>query len=356
MLIARKSVKMVHLYKILLSLLGIRTKLLDFSIAPNNETSATDKILNNIWLKLLSAVIFVAFIFHYPMLVSNFITHWPLDKNKKNVDFVVVHVYFYSKYFVIIIIYLVEFLTEKSSIHYQTEIESVLFRLKDIYLTWSVQQKKTQPNLAKLCETLSNLNVLTKERSLRIFVVGFCCYLFSSFRYAHVFKECKNEHFHDFILGLIPNLYISSFILHSSTIIVQYAKVFGLLNEMFQVIASDMAAQISSSTLNRNSIPYFTNLKFSRTQYERQLHITTKHIARLMGSHNEFRANIAKLRKYHSIQLNAVVLNDFLNIIFEVSVNLTLSNRCRKHFIQNNSPKYVTVFKICNLSFLFFEF
>lgn len=312
---------MDHLYKLLLSLLGIRTKLLDFRIALNNETRATDKILNNVWLKLLSAIFFIAFIFYYPILASNFIIHWPLDKNKKNIDYVVVHLYFYSKYFVIIIIYLVEFLTEKPTIYYQNEIEGVLFRLKDIYLTWSVQQKKNQPNLAKLCETLTSLKILTKERLLRIFVVVFSCYLFSSFRYAHVFKECKNEHFHDFILGIVPNLFISLFILHSSTIIVQYAKVFGLLNEMIQLIASDIAAQISSSTLNRNVIPYFAHIKFSRTQYERQLHITTKHIARLIESHNEFRANLAKLRKYHSIQLNVIVLNDFLNIIFEVSVS-----------------------------------
>lgn len=314
---------MIRFYNIFLGLLGIHTKLLDFHGAFNGGSNPKVKPLKKVLLKLISAIIFIAFVLHYPVLVENIMTHIPFKKSKKHLEFFVYYGHFYSKYAVIIVIYIFELLTTKSTIRHQKRIERILLRLGDIYSFWSQQSNKNDFKSKSLRETLTHLSILTKLRVLKIILVVFCCVLFNSLKLEFIFHNSDDEHFYDFFFGSLPNVFISLFVLHASTIIAQHRKLFRLLNKIIEVVASDIAKRTSGSVNEQHWMGKSSGTRFNGRNDERQLQTAINNITTLIETHDELRANITKLRKLHSIQLNAVVLNSFLNIIFEVRTHFT---------------------------------
>lgn len=308
------SPKTIRFYNLLLCLFGIHTKLLDFHYSFNDATKAMAKSLQKSLLTLASAIIFIAFILHYPILVSIIIMHLPFEKRKKCVEFFVYYAQFYIKYVVIIIIYIFELLTEKSTILHQHKIECILLRIDKMFTYWSKRSKQNQFKSTSLRETLINLSILTKSRLFQISIIIGCCFAFNCLKYSNAFQG-----FEYYIFGSLPSVFISIFVLHFSTIIIQYTKLFRLLNKITEVIASDIVNRISVRTKETNWKGKTTIYRFNETSdNNRQLQLAIDNISTLIETHDELRANIAKLRKYHSIQLNAVILNAFVNIIFEV--------------------------------------
>lgn len=310
---------MIQFYNLLLCLLGIHTKLLDFHGAFNGESNPKVKPLKKALVKLVSASIFIAFVLHYPVLVENIMAHIPFKKSKKHLEFFVYYGHFYSKYVVIIVIYIFELLTAKSTVRHQKQIERILLRLDDIYSYWSQRSNKNEFKSKTLRKTLTHLSILTKLRLLKIIIVAFCCVLFTSLKLVFIFHHSDDEHFYDFFFGSLPNMFVSLFVLHASTIITQHRKLFRLLNKIIEVVANDIAKRTTGSVKEQHWMGKWSGPKFNGPIDERQLQTAINNITTLIETHDELRANITKLRKLHSIQLNAVVLNSFLNIIFEVS-------------------------------------
>lgn len=313
------SLKTEHFYTVLLCLWGIRTKLLDFHGVTTNRNYPTDQPLKNTLLKLLSAVIFIAFVSQYPTLISSIISNWPFGRDRKKIEHVILYIHFCIKYVVVIGVWVLELFTEKSINFYQHEIERDLLQLKSIHSHWSIYSKKRKLKTLNWHDSLINLSILTKKRCLGIFLMMFSFISFNSIRYLFVFNGDEREHFYDIIFGNVPNLFIALFVLHSTEIIIQHKKVFHLLNELVDVVASDVGKHLLSHTTKGSEIEYFTTIN------KRHLHTATKHIATLMENHNRFRMYVIEVRKIQSMQMNAVILNDFLNIIFEVSSYLFIS-------------------------------
>lgn len=312
------SPKTIRFYNLFLCLLGIHTKLLDFHDSFSSKTNATVKPLKQSLLKLVSAIIFIAFVLHYPILVETIISNLPFEKNKKRVEFFVYYAHFYIKYLVIIVTFVFELLFEKSTIHYQHKIESNLLRLDKMFANWSAHSHKNQFKSTNLRETLTNLSILTKSRMFGTVVATGCSFGFNCLKYSYAFEGCEFDHFYDLFFGSLPNVFISLNVLHFSTIIVQYTKLVRLLNKIMDVIANDIANRVSIDTKEPYWVDKMANIRYNVTTDKRQLQSAINSLSTLIETHDELKANIGKLRKYHSVQLNAVILNAFFNIIFEV--------------------------------------
>lgn len=316
-----KRPKTMCFYNVLLCLLGIHTKLLDFHDTFNKDTNTEAKPLKRSLLKLASAIIFISFVLHFPILIFEIVAHIPIKKTKKNVEFFVYYAHSYSKYVVIIIIFIFELLTEKPINRHQKKIERILLRLDNIYAYWVENSNKHHFNSKSLHKTLITFSVLSKEQLFKVILFICCSVVFNTLKYLFIFQGCEQEHFYDFFFNNLPSVFISTFILHFSFIIVQYTKLFCLLNEITKVVASDIAKRISGSTKKHDWMDKLIGSRFNEATNTRQLQTAIDNIAILIETHDELRANIVKLQKIPSIQLNAVILYSFLNIIFEVSSN-----------------------------------
>lgn len=311
--------KTTRFYNLVLCLLGIHTKLLDFQCF-NSKTKVKTNPLEESLLKLVSAIIFIAFLLQYPILVSIIVFHLPYKKTKRRVEFFVYYAHFYIKYLVIFAIYIFELFTEKRTIEYQDKIQCILLRVDELFTYWSQRSKKNHFKSTSLRETLIDLSFLTTGRLFRIVVIISCSLTFNCLKYSFAFKGCEYEHIYDFFFCSLPNIFISLFVLHFSSIIRQYSKLFRLLNKLMEMVASDIANQISESTKQYWPGKIITYRYNEPDSDKRQLHTAITDISTLIETHNELRENIATLRKYHAIQLNAIILNAFLNITFEVSI------------------------------------
>lgn len=300
----------IRFYNLLLRLLGIHIKLLDFHGCFTNKTKITEKPLKKSLLKLASAIIFIAFVLHYPMLVETIIWHLPFEKRKKRIEYFVYYAHFYIKYVVIIVIYIFELLTEKLTIQYHHKIESIFVRLDKMFFHWAQQSHR---NLFKsgisLRETLVQLTILTKWRLFRmVMYIGFCI-VFNCMKYSFAFRGCEDEHVYDFFFISLPNIFMCSFVLHSSTVIDQYTKLYRIHDRMMEVIASDIASRISAKTTHEPYCPgkHTTNRNNGTTGTKRHLQSAINSLSILIETHEELRYNIGnKLRKYRSVQLYAV--------------------------------------------------
>lgn len=299
-------------YNMFVSILGIRIKLLNFHDIFNNQKCSMVKKCGKTLLILSSVILFIAFVLHYPTLITNIIAHWPLDVNGNSIDHIVVYTHFYIKYVAVIVICILEAITDKQTTFHQKEIELDILQLKNVFTFQLKCAKKCNSEDNNWTQTLMNLSRLSKTRFFSISVVMSSCILFNSLRYSFYLHVYDDEHFYDIILGNLPNLFISLFVLHSSEIIVQHKKVFLLHNELIEVIASDIRRPLLGNI--RTSNEHFRNVKKSH------LNTAVHHIETLMKSHTQLKENVAKIQKIHSMQLSAVILNDFINIIFEVSM------------------------------------
>lgn len=313
-----KPPKTMNFYNVFLCLLGIHTKLLDFHGISTKETTTDKKPLKKSLLKLASAIIFISFVLHYPILISEIISHIPIKKSKKNVEYFVYYAHSYSKYVIIIVIYILELLTEKSIQRYQKKIERILLRLDHIYAYWAQNSNKKLFKSKSLYDTLIKMSILNNKQFIKIILFICCCTLFNTSKYVFIFNGCVDEHIYDFFFNNLPYIFISTFVLHSSFIIVQYTKLFCLLNEIIKVIASDISKRVSGNTKQLYRMDKSIGKQFNETTDSRQLQTSISNIAILIETHDDLRANIVKLQKFHSIQWNSIVLYSFLNIIFEV--------------------------------------
>lgn len=321
--VSMKSAKTIRTYNALMCFLGIHTKLLEFNEFIDHQTPQLKKSL----LKLASIIIFIGFVLHYPQLASTIISHMPFGDSKKHIEFFAYYAHFYVKFVVIILIYTFELLKEKSTIYHQTNIERILLRIDKIYTYWSARSNnKIQFKSRDLRDTLIKLNCVTKCSLFCIISVIFCCILFNTIKYSYAFQSCEKDYFFDIFFGSLPNLFISSFVLHSSTTIVQYTKLFRLLDNIVDIIASDIANQMAEMEKERqNLMDKISVIRFNPSMDGHQLQLAINNISTLTETHNALRANISKLHKYNSMQLNAVILNAFFNIIFEVIIRIFLN-------------------------------
>lgn len=299
-----KLSKTQRFYNILLSILGIRIKLFDFYGTSSNQNCSMVKKVQNILLKLSSISLFIAFVLHYPTLITNIIAHWPLDENGKSIDHIIVYTHFYIKYVTVIVICVLEAITEKQTSSHQKKIELDVLQLENVFSFRCMCPRKYHSGAKSWTLTLFNLSRLSLTRFISISIVMSSCVLFNSLRYSFYLHVYEDEHFYDIILGNLPNLFISLFVLNSSEVIVQHTKVFVLLNELTEVISSDICKPLSTEHF--------------RTVTKSHSNTAVNHIETLMKSHTQLRDNVAKIQKIHSMQLSAIILNDFINIIFEV--------------------------------------
>lgn len=300
--------KIIRFYNLLLRLLGIHIKLLDFHGCFTNKTKMTGKPLKKSLSRLASAIIFIAFVLHYPMLVENIICHLPFEKRKKRIEYFVYYAHFYIKYVVIIVIYFFELLTEKLTIQYHHKIECIFIRLDKMFFQWTLQSNK---NLFKsgmsLRETLIQLTILTKWRLFRTITYVSCCIIFNCMKYSFAFRGCEDEHIYDIFCISLPNIFICSYVLHSSTVIDQYTKIYRIHDRMMEVIASDIASRISTKPMHEPPNKHTTNRNNGTNDNKRHLQSAINSLSILIETHDELRHNIGiKLRKYRSVQLYAV--------------------------------------------------
>lgn len=303
-----KSSKSKQFYNMCLSLLGIRIQSLNFNGNSTNFNGIKlqDKSIAKILLTLISIVVFIIpFILFYPGCIHIIISQWPICPKNKSIDFIVLYTHYYVKYFTVIIIFICEFITEKQTAHHQHDIERLILQIKKIYLIRSTYSKKCHSKIINW----NNLNVLSKIHFVRNFLVLSSCILLNSFRYCLARYIYQGDHSQSILWGSLPNLFTSLFILHSSGIITQYTNVFDLLNELMDVVASDIC-RLSPMTMH--------NMEYNVTMKKRDWYTAMCHIETLMECHSQLKSKVTKVWRIHSIEWYVVILKDFLSIIFEV--------------------------------------
>lgn len=374
------SISSIDFYNLLLCALGIRTKLLDFrrklcKWKNNNDsvtvtvTTATTTIhpINNSLNQILKCIPFAigfAFAYIYPKETLSIVSRIPFAKNgKKSVDYFIGCAYFYLKYIVTILIYLMQFRNERFVFIQQSEIMVIfqrLWSLNEIVCRTKCTISKTK-NLAlnmlhhlnnhRHSITLATMNVFTDLHLLQIFTVIIVRTIASYFEYNHVCQHitqnnCKIKHSYHVIWFFFPNIFIDLFVWQLSITLHQYIKLFELLNQIFDTVGIDMRHRMLLHDL----------YKFGGTIKKRHFHTNQRHIETLIDMHQQLTTNTHHFQQLNTIQVNACILNAFANIIMEVRNEIMYIELVNIlfYFYFNCSFFEVVHFVECGLGFFFF--
>lgn len=122
----------IGIYNFLLRILGVRSELLDF----NSQLTPTNRPVNTFtkqFLKLISIVIGITFAIVYPIETASIISKTPQTSNgKTSLEYFIAFTFFYIKYIVMIIIFVLQFWKEHQILDQQMEIKRIFQCLWEI--------------------------------------------------------------------------------------------------------------------------------------------------------------------------------------------------------------------------------
>lgn len=308
----------IGIYNFVLRILGLRMELLDFNLklSPIGHTgNAFTKQL----FKLVSIVIGITFAVTYPTETASIVSKTPrLPNGKMSVEYFIAFTFFYIKYIVTVIIFVLQFWKEHQISNQQTEIKQIFQRLWEInqYLLNKRSKivHKYSLRLASLLNlrnrrqpvTRINLNIFNRMHLIRMFVTilirSVSCYL----EYYQIFERIirnKESSFH-LIWFSYPTVFIDFFIWHLSISVQQHIKLFELLDQTINSMAIDMRQHCIANEY--------------RIENEQNEHI--RKMETLIGIHYELCLATVKLQQLYAIQINLAILNSFGNIIIEVRI------------------------------------
>lgn len=308
----------IGIYNFLLSILGLRSELLDFTsdLTPTNNAG---KAFTKKFLKLLSIFIGITFAIVYPNETDFIVSKTPRRLNgKMSVEYFIAFTFFYIKYIVTVIIFVLQFWKEHQISNQQTEIKQIFQHL------WKINQhslnkrskclNKHSLRLTSLLNlwnrrrpvTRIDLNIFNRNHLIRMFIAilirSIACYL----EYQQIFERIicdKGSSFH-LIWFAYPTIFIDFFIWHLSISVQQHIKLFELLDQTINAMAIDMCQHciINEFRAKNEQNPNSRNMKMET----------------LIGIHNELCLATTKLQQLNAIQINLAILNSFGNITIEV--------------------------------------
>lgn len=309
----------IGIYNFLLRILGLRSELLDF----NSELSATTKTVNTFTKKFwnwVSLAVGITFAVMYPNETTSIVSKTPrLPNGKMSVEHFIAFTFFYIKYIVTVIIFVLQFWREHQMLNQQTEIKQIFQRL------WKINQyslnkrpkimHKHSLRLASLLNlrnrrrpmTRIDLNIFNRNHLIRmliaIWIRSVSCYL----EYHEIFERIirdKESSFH-LIWFSYPTIFIDFFIWHLSISVQQHIKLFELLDETINSMAIDM-----------RQCCIINEIRAENEQNENN----NQNMEQLIEIHSELCLATAKLQQLNAIQINLAILNSFGNIIIEVRI------------------------------------
>lgn len=341
----------------LMCAIGIRAKLLDFRADSGSDmgptlshspTAALKKFRPNIkaikYLKYLPIILFVAFVFSYSRVMFQILDNVPTIKGKKTIDYFISHVYFSTK-FVVIIIYAFQYWNERPMCALNDNTMAIFHKIKQIDRYWRSRCQQTHSEnifFAKFATTKARRNfvsgsqyhlapirmeILTKTTYMKIVlsVIGFTV-AHHIIAYSLLTKNIPFSTY-DFFWFIFPTIFVVLFVWQLSIGALQLVKLFEFLNQTLQSIAVDIRKRLpgmieapaTAHKPHRNRVIDFAvgrRITINATQS----HTASKHIQTLFNQHDRLRANTQQLQQLHSIQLTAVILYALINLVAEVSV------------------------------------
>lgn len=371
----KSSFSSIDFYNLLLRLLGIRMKLLNFSAnenvelrpqnrnARNNDVDTlqtgplppppspsssppTTKYTIKQFLNGVPFIIGFTFAIIFPTVTMKVIAETPLGKNgKKTVDYFIRYAYFNIAYIVTIVIYLLQYRNERTMTVQQTEMKRIFERLWRINRYWCNGQRNfcdgnehfhnihslRLESLLRLCNhqrplTRTDLNAFNGMHLMRIFFAIACCTMANYLEYYHIFERSTHGEMNSFnsILYFYPTVFIDLFIWQLSIAVHQYKKLFELLNQTLDAVSIDIRRLMLLHRNNDQSCGrswsednIHTRIWF-RNMNKCHLNTSNRHIEALIEIHDELRSCVQTFQQLNTIQVNAAILNAFANIIINV--------------------------------------
>lgn len=303
-----------RLYHFILSLLGIRIQLFDFSCIENDRK--TPNSIKKRLFKWTSAIVFMSFFSIYPILISNILSYSPIFGNQKRIEYFVVVLNLYIKFVALVSVFIFEFVRERKVIACQNKVKRDLMPLEHVYSNWFAHLNGRKYKSKNWNVTLTKVTDLNCGRGLIIIFVMAAYNVCLSISLLKSF-DMKVSKFYEALTIFIPNLCITIFIWHLSELSVQCKKMFELLDEIIEAIANDICKQLSMRTKKHNRFKYFV----VATMTENKLNMAINDLATAMECHNNLKTNVLNMRNLYTLQSNTVILSDFIGIIIEVQLN-----------------------------------
>lgn len=311
----------IGIYNFLLCILGLRSELLDFNSKLSATISHTGNAFTKKFLKLISICIGITFAVVYPIETASIVSKTPRRPNGKvSVEYFIAFTFFYIKYIVTVIIFVLQFWKEHQLSHQQTEIKQIFQRLWEMnQCSLNKRPKNVHTHSLRLASLLNlnnrrrpvtrnDLNIFNRMHLIRMFgailIRSISCYL----EYHQIFERIirnKESSFH-LIWFSYPTVFIDFFIWHLSISVQQHIKLFELLDQTINSMAIDM---------RQHSI-----IQECRVENEQNENGNVQNMETLIGIHYELCLATAKLQQLNAIQINLAILNSFGNIIIEVRI------------------------------------
>lgn len=331
-----KLLKPVRLFNILLCFLGIRTKVIDFQSEIENKHQNVVRDRLKYYLKFLPFIFCVAFLFKYPLITSRILSNMPYGVNgKRTVDYFIAYAYFNVRFAVLIIIYIFQYYNKRSIEEEQSKIERNFYRLWEINKYWqknaNFYSNGTKFPKANICSsskqilTQASINSLSNIHLIRI-LLFLTIYVIFNLTNIHFASGFEDLYVNELIWYFYPKAFINFFIWQLSISVQQQSKLFELLNNTIEMVATDMHNQIASRSYDENCVNdlWAVHCTAAINKRQLQLHRMNSHIEKLIEIHDELRASATTFQQFNSIQVTALIVNGLVNVISKVSILILL--------------------------------
>lgn len=296
--------------------------------------------------RLLSITICIAFACGYPYSI------WKLLQNstndKKGVNNFIIYIYYGAKYFVILIIYTVQFRNDKQFQCIQTQSYTVYRKL--VLNAMNHQQHREYQHTREISSTyligyrfvdrihMTSINVWHFNNFLKTIAMIFVYLIVNYITIMYIFHKHIEMNIFDLACYYFPNIFISLYVTQFHIAIQQQVYMYDRMNNLYldfiEIFGCYGTMDHCSNVSNQNHM--YNQYQRHGSEKRSILNIVVK-LDELIAIHDTLRWINVHLMHTNSLPVVVLIINAFMNIVSEVGLLLyyrfieVLNNTCCKY-------------------------